>query len=87
MSCYSPNPSSTLASVLDNATNSFLTNLTGGSEWTWIGGYQDDDKIWTWADESEWTGYNNWGPGRTIVTHTNQQVGLGFSNTNCKCRL
>merc|ERR1711868_206666 len=48
MSCYSPNPTSTLASVLDNATNSFLTNLTGGSEWTWIGGYQDDADEWNW---------------------------------------
>ena len=27
------------------------------------------------------------GPGRTIVTHTNQKVELGFSNTTCKCRL
>ena len=63
-SCVVSNPSSTLASVLDNATNSFLTNLTGGSEWTWIGGYQDDADEWNWADGSEWTGFNPWGPGQ-----------------------
>ena len=63
-SCVLSNPSSTLASVHDNVTNDFLTTLSGGSEWTWVGGFQDDDKIWTWADESEYTGYNNWGPGQ-----------------------
>ena len=43
----SPTPEiwSTLASVHDNATNEFLTNLTGGAEWTWVGGYQLDNDI------------------------------------------
>ena len=57
-------PSSTLASVHDNTTNDFLTALTGGSKWTWLGGYQDDKENWYWADGSKWTGYDNWGPGQ-----------------------
>ena len=57
------NPSSTLASVHDNTTNVFLTNLTGGSHQAWLGGYQDDQENWLWADGSTWTGYNNWETG------------------------
>ena len=63
-SCKSSNPSSTLASVHDNATNDFLTDLSGGKDWTWLGGYQDDKETWHWVDGSRWTGYNNWGPGQ-----------------------
>ena len=62
-SCRSSSPSSTLASVHDNTTNEFLTALSGGSVWTWLGGYQDSKDNWHWADGSKWTGYNNWAQG------------------------
>ncbi len=63
-SCKSSSPSSTLSSVHDTTTNDFLTALSGGSSWTWLGGYQDDEEKWHWADGSKWTGYKNWGPGQ-----------------------
>ena len=62
-SCRSSRPSSTLASVHDNTTNEFLTSLSGGNEYTWLGGYQDDAESWQWVDGSDWTGFNNWASG------------------------
>ena len=47
------NPTATLASVHDIRTNDFLTSLSGGESWTWIGGYQGPQLInWKWTDES-----------------------------------
>ena len=59
--CQLTSPSSTLASVPDKTTNDFLATLSGGSERTWLGGYQDESKVWLWADGSKWTGFTNWG--------------------------
>ena len=59
--CQSFSPSSTLASVLDKTTNDFLADLSGGSERTWLGGYQDKSMAWLWDDGSKWTGFTNWG--------------------------
>ena len=50
-----------LASIPDEATNTFLTTLTTGS--SWIGGYHDSDKIWKWSDGSVWS-YTNWCSGQ-----------------------
>ena len=73
---------STLASVHDNETNEFLTNLTGGSEWTWVGGYLGDDDLWYWVDGSKWTGYNNWGPGQPDNLWGNDDhLGLNYPGT------
>ena len=35
----------------------------------------------------EGEGLSGHNPVRTIVTHTNRKVGVGFSNSTCKCRL
>ena len=73
---------STLASVHDNETNEFLTNLTGGSEWTWVGGYLGDDDLWYWVDGSKWTGYNNWGPGQPDnLWGKDDHLGLNYPGT------
>ena len=62
-SCRSSSPSSTLASVHDNTTNEFLTSLSGGNEYTWLGGYQEngteDGAPWSWSDGSVWE-FENW---------------------------
>ena len=58
------NPWSNLASIHDRKTNDFLTKLSGGREWTWIGGYQNDRERWFWSDNSKWTGFTNWGRGQ-----------------------
>ena len=55
----SKNPSSTLASIPDKATNVFLGNLTWDLFWT--GGHQNSDEDWVWTDGSPWTGFTNWG--------------------------
>ena len=80
--CMESNPQTGfLASVHDNATNDFLTSLTGGSEWTWVGGYQEGDQ-WYWSDGSEWTGYNNWGPGQPDKLWGNDDhLGLNYPGT------
>ena len=83
-SCMESNPlTGSLASIHDNATNDFLTSLTGGSEWTWVGGYQEDDsEVWHWADGSEWTGFNNWGPGQPDNLWGNDDhLGLNYPGT------
>ena len=78
-SCESSSPTSTLASVHDKTTNDFLTTLSGGTSWTWIGGYQDDNEAWHWADGSRWTGYNNWGQGQPDNARGEEDhLGLNF---------
>ena len=77
-SCKSSNPSSTLASVPDSTTNDFLADLSGGSEYTWLGGYQDDQEAWHWTDGSRWTWYNNWGLGQPD-NHGGLEDHLGFN--------
>ena len=72
------NPSSTLVSIHDNETNNFLTNLTGGKEWTWTGGYQDDNEKWFWTDGSKWRGYDNWSPGQPD-DHGREEDHLGLN--------
>ena len=82
--CMESNPlTGAVASVHDNATNEFLTTLTGGSEWTWVGGYQEDDsEIWHWVDGSEWTGFNNWGPGQPDnLWGKDDHLGLNYPGT------
>ena len=58
------NPTVNLASVPDKTTNDFLMGLTTKN--AWFGGFQDFSHVswtwdWTWSDESQWTGYENWG--------------------------
>ena len=49
-----------LASIPDEATNTFLTTLTTGS--SWIGGYFDQE-LWKWSDGSTWS-YTNFCSGQ-----------------------
>ena len=77
-SCRSSSPSSTLASVHDDTTNDFLTSLSGGNEYTWLGGYQDDEENWHWADGSTWTGFNNWASGEPS-NYLGSEDHLGFN--------
>ena len=83
-SCKSSNtnPSSTLAAVHDSTTNDFLSALAGGSEASWIGGYQDDSETWYWADGSNWSGYNNWAVGQPDNTDGIEDfLGLNYGGT------
>ena len=58
----SSNPTVNLASVPDKTTNDFLMGLT--SKNAWLGGFQKYYRSWLWSDESQWTGYENWGVGQ-----------------------
>ena len=81
-SCRSSSPTSTLSSVHDSTTNDFLTTLSGGSSWTWLGGYQDDKENWHWVDGSKWTGYNNWRRGQPDNWKNQEHhLGLNFHET------
>ncbi len=80
-SCRSSSPSSTLASVHDDTTNDFLTSLSGGNEYTWLGGYQDDNENWHWADGSNWNGFNNWASGEpSNYGGSEDHLGLNFQS-------
>ena len=61
-SCQSShiNPTTTLVSIPDKATNDFLTTLTKENAWT--GGHRKADGLWGWTDGSLWT-FSNWNPG------------------------
>ena len=56
------NPTVNLASVPDKTTNDFLMGLTTKN--AWLGGFQKYYRSWLWSDESQWTGYENWGVGQ-----------------------
>ena len=47
---------SSLVSIPDNKTNTFLHSLT--TDWTWTGGHQDSSDTWIWLDESKVTWFN-----------------------------
>ena len=50
-----------LASIHDEDTNKFLSELTGGND-HWIGGKKDNKGNWSWSDGSPWD-YEHWGHG------------------------
>ena len=55
-----PGYTGNLASVHDNITNTFVTDLAPGR--AWLGGYQNgngDDEPWLWSDGSAWD-FTNW---------------------------
>ena len=59
-----PGYTGNLASVLDNTTNNFVTNLIGPNV-AWLGGFQNSsraDEPWRWSDGSAWD-YENWAEG------------------------
>ena len=68
--------SATLASIGDKTTHDFLSSISG-SQWTWLGGFQDAEENWHWIDRSDWTGFNNWGPGQPD-DHSNREHHLGL---------
>ena len=53
----SSNPTSTLASVPDSATNDFIVSMISG--FVWIGGHLNSAKRWVWSDGTRWS-YQNW---------------------------
>ena len=55
-------PSADLASIPDQLTNNFLTNLASGT--FWCGGFIEyPKKIVNWVNGDQWTGFTAWAPG------------------------
>ena len=54
-------PSADLASIPDQLTNNFLTNLASSTFWT--GGFiKYPEKTVNWIDGDQWTGFTAWAP-------------------------
>ena len=68
------NPTATLASIPNQATNNFLSTLTEAE--TWTGGYQKASGEWAWTDGSAWT-YSSW-----HRLQPDGQIGEDFLETN-----
>ena len=68
--------SASLASIGDKTTNDFLSSISG-SQWTWLGGFQDAEENWHWIDGSDWTGFTKWGS-RQPDNNKNLEHHLGF---------
>ena len=68
------NPTATLASIPNQATNKFLSTLTEAE--TWTGGYQKSSGEWAWTDGSAWT-YSSW-----HRLQPDGQIGEDFLETN-----
>ena len=60
----SSNPTSTLASIPDSATNDFLLSSVAplNSPGLWVGGHQNSAGTWGWSDGTRWS-YQKWYPG------------------------
>ena len=57
----SSNPTSTLVSIPDSATNNFVTSLISGN--AWIGGQSNSARRWSWLDGGTRWSYQNWWTG------------------------